>query len=159
MEKFTGTEKYKGTRKYGKLIERRFFQYEKIKQAVWEARNDSGANKTGGNGSGHAFVSDPTANAAMRVVSLLPAVEIEVGKNETETIKWPEKWLAVIEATYRRYEGGVAKKILHDRYKGETQVKTCMENFISKATYYFILKEIENYAMMCACQAGLVKVF
>lgn len=159
MEKFKGIEKYNGTRKYGKLIERRFFQEDKIRQAVFEARNDSGAGKTGGNGSGHAFVSDPTASAAMREISPLRAVEIEVGKNETETIKWPEKWLQVIEATYRRYEGGVAASILRDRYNGESQVKTCMDNYISKATYYFILKEIENYAMMCACQTGLVKVF
>ncbi len=160
MEKFTGTEKYQGIRKYNsKLIERRFFQEDKIRRAVFEARHDNGGGKTGGGGSGHAFVSDPTASAAMREVSPLRAVEIEVGKNESETVKWPEKWLAVIEATYRRYSDGVAAGILRDRYRGETQVKTCMENYISKATYYFILREIENYAMMCACQMGLVRVF
>lgn len=158
MEKFKGIEKYNGTRKYGKLIERRFFQYEKIKQAVWEARNDSGGNKTGGNGSGHAFVSDPTANAAMKGASLLPAVEIEVGKNETETIKWPEKWLIVIEATYRRYKDGVVEKLLKCRYSGDPYQKTCMELHISTTTYYQIITEVQQFALACACQVGVVSV-
>ncbi|MDF2563895.1 MAG: hypothetical protein K0Q53_290 [Massilibacillus sp.] len=48
-----------------KYIEKIFYQYEKIKQAVYEARKDSGVSKTGG--SGHAFVSDPTENMAMKV--------------------------------------------------------------------------------------------
>jgi len=34
--------------------------------------------------------------AATKKASLLPAVKIEAGKNETETIKWSEKWLAVM---------------------------------------------------------------
>lgn len=160
MEKFAGTEKYQGIRKYNsKLIERRFFQEDKIRRAVFEARHDSGGGKTGGGGSGHAFVSDPTASAAMREVSPLRAVEIELGKNETETVKWPEKWLAVIEATYRRYEKGVGAQILKDRYRGESPVKTCMENYISRTTYYSVVSEIDSFAMMCACQVGLVRVF
>jgi hypothetical protein len=159
MEKYNGIEKYQGTRKYSKLIERRFYQHDKIRQAVFEARNDSGAGKTGGNGSGHAFVSDPTANVAIRKVSPLHAVTIEIGKNEVETIKWPEKWLAVIEATYRRYEGGSVESLLKRRYDGETHAQTCMELCISQNVYYCILREVSQFALACACQVGLVKIF
>jgi len=159
MEKFKGIEKYNGTRKYGKLIERRFFQEDKIRQAVFEVRNDSGAGKTGGNGSGHAFVSDPTASAAIREISPLRAVEIEAGKNETETIKWPEKWLAVIEATYRHYEGGIMEELLKYRYAGETYQWTCSKLHISNSTYYQMITEVQQFALACACQIGLVKVF
>lgn len=160
MEKFTGTEKYQGIRKYNsKLIERRFFQEDKIRRAVFEARYDSGGGKTGGGGSGHAFVSDPTASAAMREVSPLRAIEIELGKNETETIKWPEKWLAVIEATYRRYEGGIIEQLLKYRYAGEPYQKTCMELHISSSTYYQMITEVQQFALACACQVGVVRVF
>lgn len=152
-------KKYMESKAYNKLIERRFFQYEKIKKAVWEARNDKGTVNTGGNGRGQVFVSDPTANAAINAAMPIPCVIIEVGENDIEKVRDPEKWLNVIAATYRRYEEGVAADVLRDRYRGEPQVKTCMDNYISKATYYFILREIENYAMMCACQIGLVRVF
>lgn len=160
MEKFTGTEKYQGIRKYNsKLIERRFFQEEKIRRAVFEARHDSGGGKTGGGGSGHAFVSDPTASAAMREVSPLRAIEIETGKNETETVKWPEKWLAVIEATYRRYGDGIIGELLHRRYSGEPYQTTCINLHISKSLYYQMMTEVQSFALACACQAGVAKVF
>jgi hypothetical protein len=95
----------------------------------------------------------------LREVSPLHAVTIEIGKNEVETIKHPEKWLAVINATYQRYEKGVGAQILRDRYKGESPIKTCVNNFISRTTYYSIVTEIDSYALMCACQMGLVRVF
>ena len=150
-----------GTRKGGltAYIEKRFYQYEKIKRAVWEARHDSGANKTGGNGSGHAFISDPTANAAMRESMPLYAVTIEIGKNEVETVKQPEKWLRVIEATYGNYEGGIVGDLLKYRYNGETYQQTCMDLHISSSTYYQMITEAQQYALACACQVGLVKVF
>lgn len=157
MEKYTGIEKYNGTRKYSKLIERRFFQKEKIERAVWEAKNDSGSVKTGGGG--HAFVSDPTANKALRNVVPLKSVDIEVGKNEVETIRDPEKWLQVIHATYRHYEGGIVESLLKYRYAGETYQKTCMNLHISSTTYYQMITEVQQFALACACQVGLVRVF
>jgi hypothetical protein len=54
-----------------KYIEKIFYQYEKIKQAVYETRKDSGVCKTGGGG--HALVSDPTANVALKEITLLLA--------------------------------------------------------------------------------------
>lgn len=150
-----------GTRKGGltAYIEKRFYQYEKIKLAVWEARHDSGANKTGGNGSGHAFVSDPTANAAMRESMPLYAVTIEIGKNEVETVKQPEKWLKVIEATYKRYKGGPIEQLLKRRYAGESHTQICMELCISQNVYYCMLREVSRFSLACACQEGLVRVF
>jgi hypothetical protein len=159
MEKYEGIEKYPGMKKYSKLIERRFYQYEKIKKAVWEAKNDSGAGKTGGNGSGHAFVSDPTANAALQNVMPIYSVEIEIGKNDIEKVRDPEKWLAVIAATYRRYEGGIIENLLKYRYKGEPYQQICMNLHISSSTYYQMITEAQQFALACACQVGLVKIF
>ena len=141
------------------MIERRFFQEEKIRKAVIAARNDSGAGKTGGGGSGHAFVSDPTANVAMNNVSFLRTVDIEIGKNEVETVKWPEKWLAVIKATYSFYSGGVIGELLRCRYSGEPYQTTCINMNISKSLYYQMMVEVQSYALACACQVGLAKVF
>ncbi|WP_110953056.1 hypothetical protein [Anaerosinus massiliensis] len=140
-------------------IEKRFYQYEKIKKAVFEARKDPAACKTGGNGSGHAFVSDPTANVAMKEVMPLPSVIIEVAKNETEVIKQPEKWLKIVEQTYLYYKNGIVYDMLKSRYSGEHYQKTCRELHISSSTYYQMITEAQHYALACACQVGLVRVF
>lgn len=140
-------------------IEKRFYQYEKIKKAVWEARNDSGINKTGGNSSGHAFVSDPTANVAIKTATPLKSIVIETGKYTTEVIKNPEKWIAIIEATYDHYSGGIVIDLLKYRYSNEPYQQTCIKLHISSSTYYQMITEAQQYAIACACQAGLVKVF
>ena len=56
-------------RRYGSNnhIEGIFRREKEIKQAVWEAKNDSRGH-TGGGNSGHALVSDPTASAALNQV-------------------------------------------------------------------------------------------
>lgn len=149
------------TRKGGltAYIEKRFYQYEKIKKAVHEARHDPASTKTGGNSSGHAFVSDPTANVAMKEVMPLRSVVIEVGKNEVETVREPEKWLKIVEQTYLYYKNGIVYDILKFRYSGDTYQKTCQQLHISSSTYYQMITEAQHYALACACQVGLVKVF
>ena len=152
-----------GTKKGGltAYIEKRFYQYEKIKKAVWEARHDAGANKTGGNGSGHAFVSDPTANAAMMKSMPLYAVNIEVGKNEVETVKQPEKWLTVVEQTYKYFaeEDTDIGSLLKMKYAGEMLVKICMDLHISEQSYYYKLDKGREQQMRCALQEQLVKIY
>lgn len=140
-------------------IEKRFYQYEKIKQAVYEARNDSGCIHTNGNDGGRSLISNPTANIALKDIMPLKSVVINVGKNEVETIKQPEKWMKIVEATYKKYENGIIYDILKFRYNGETYQKTCMELHISSSTYYQMITEAQHYALACACQLGLVKVF
>ena len=139
-------------------IEKRFYQYEKIKKAVWEARNDSGIGRTGDNSTGHAFVSDPTADVAVKEVMPIKSVTIKVC-NDTEIIKQPEKWLTVIEATYKHYEGGIGVELLKHRYSNEYYQQTCQVLHISSSTYYQIINEVQQYAVSCACQIGLIKVF
>ena len=53
-----------------------FRRQKQIEQAVYEAKNDSHGH-TGGGASGHAFVSDPTAAAAMHQVE-----EVKVKKRD-----------------------------------------------------------------------------
>lgn len=86
-------------------------------------------------------------------------VTIEIGRYETETIKQPEKWLQVIEATYTQYSGGIVVDLLKHRYNNKTYQQTCMALHISSSTYYQMITEVQQYAVACACQVGLVKVF
>jgi hypothetical protein len=91
-----------------KYIEKIFYNYDKIKQAVYEARNDYHTFKTGGNGSGHAFVSDPTSIAAIREAMELHRVVIYMGKHQdTMIVVHPEKWLKVVDYTYEHFKGKI----------------------------------------------------
>jgi hypothetical protein len=74
-------------------------------------------------------------------------------------VRDPEKWLAVIAATYRRYEGGIVDKLLKYMYKGEPYQQICMNLHISSSTYYQMITEAQQFALACACQVGLVKIF
>lgn len=140
-------------------IEKRFYQYPKIKAAVFEARNDAAHAHTGGNGSGHSYVSDPTANVAIRAATPLKAVTITILKNQPEIVRRPEDWLSVVEATYKKYKGDITESVLKCRYAGENNLTTCTDLHISKNVYYCIVREANNYALACACQLGLIKVF
>ena len=61
------------------LIEFVFYHEQDIKRAVFEKREDGCLPKTGGSGSGHCRVSDPTAQNAIRKALEVPAVIIEYG--------------------------------------------------------------------------------
>lgn len=100
--------------------------------------------------------SDPTASRALRNLTPLKFVKLPDGT----LIKYPEKWLAVINKTYEwckrqndcRYE--VAKR----RYNNEDYRKTCIDLSISKTTLHSLLEKVRIYAALQAVQAGLLKV-
>lgn len=128
----------------------------KIRDAVEEAR----ANKrghTGGTQTGHAFISDPTAGEAIRNVEELSVVEIEGGGR----VEWPERWLRVIDAV-RSWCGNDALKseIFARRYeRGENSHITCYAVNIEINTYYYFLREIRSFALQCAAQCQVIRVF
>lgn len=111
-------------------------------------------------------MSGPTANAAVKGAFSLPAVEIDVGKNESETIKWRGKWLAVIEAIYWRYDGGIVEELLKYRYNGETYQKKLygiahkynyiLSNGYRDATICFGLCMSEGFGQSILRKRGLV---
>lgn len=131
------------------------FNHEKqIRQAVFERRNDSGGH-TGGGGTGHSYVSDPTALHAIRLASELNFVQL----GEGEKVWHPEKWLEVIDATYEWCAGDEIKSaIIERRYRRhDYYVTVCNDLHISQTTHSVLLTEIRNHAMMEAAYRQLVR--
>lgn len=127
----------------------------KIRDAVEEARANKGGH-TGGTPTGHTRISDPTAGEAIRNVEELSFVEIEGGGR----VEWPERWLSVIDAVRAWCESdGVRREILKRRYGGESYVVTCREVHISSRVYHDVLYKIRVYAVQCAAQMQVIKVF
>ena len=92
------------------LIEFVFYHEKEIKQAVFERREDGCLPKTGGGGSGHCRVSDPTAQNAIRKALEIPAVIIEYGaktcgRSNSRTLRHPEKLLKVVQYKREYFHG------------------------------------------------------
>lgn len=133
----------------------------KIREAVEEARA-SKKSRTGRTPTGHAYIPDPTAGEAIRNAEELHFVEIEGGGR----IEWPERWLRVIDAVRAWCEPiPIRREILRRRYSGEGWVKTCAEiktaegRHLSESKYHRIVMGICNYAVKCAAQMQVVKIF
>ena len=127
-----------------------------IAEAVTEAKL-APRGHTGGAPSGHIFVSDPTAAQAIRNADEVSLVEIDGGGR----VEWPERWLRVVRAV-RSWCGNdtVKAEIFKRRYSlGENSSCTCMGINVEVPTYYVILREIRNFALACAAQEQIVKVF
>ena len=140
-----------------KRIEKYFYIYDKIAQAVQEAREQllygqAGAEKTGGGG--HCYISDPTAQKAIGLADPIRRVDVD-----GETIRRPEDWLKVVAVTRQRFAGTPMGELMERRYwRNETIVQTCMEMSIDRSTYYYWREDIITYAAMVCCQVGLMKV-
>jgi len=135
-------------------IEYVFYHEKSISDAVLEARNEPGGH-TGGN-AGHAFVSDPTAIKAIKNAEELKVITID-GDHK---VSYPERWLRVCAAVREDSNtDAIKREIFRRRYGGEPYQRTCADVCIGETTYWMNLKEIRSYALACACQEGLVKVF
>jgi hypothetical protein len=135
-----------------------------LERQIKETRLDNGrGGHTGGNSSGHSWVSDPTAIQAIRAVSNVPCVYVPFGpytcgERDTKMIRNPEKWLKVARLTRRYYASHKQMNIYYiSRYKqGEFWHTTCEALSISKAIYYAMRDDIIHYASMCAVGMGLL---
>ena len=127
-----------------------------IAEAVTEAKL-APRGHTGGAPSGHSFVSDPTAAQAIRNADEVSIVDLEGGGR----VEFPERWLRVVRAV-RSWCGRdtVKAEIFKRRYSlNENSSLTCMGINVEVPTYYVILREIRNFALACAAQEQIVKVF
>ena len=126
-----------------------------IAEAVTEAKL-APRGHTGGAPSGHSFVSDPTAAQAIRNADEVSLVEIDGGGR----IEWPERWLKVVGAV-RAWCGNdtIRAEIFRRKYGGEVYHATCAVLHIAERTYYDILAEIRGYALQCAAQVQVIKIF
>lgn len=133
---------------YVKKIEFVFYNEEKIRQAVMDARNLPRV--PGKNGS---KVSDPTASQAIRNVTPLRRVRIN-----GEYLEWPEAWLQVVDATYAWCDHD-RLIVARDKYSNLYYRETCVKLSISQSTYSRFLADIRHYASLCAAQSGLIRIF
>ena len=132
---------------------------------IWEAvekERSIGTGKMGGASSGHVHISDPTANEAIRNVGELRCVFIRNGVK----IDWPERWLRIIDAVRDWCEPNVLKReILRRRYSGESWVKTCADikvspdKHLSESKYHRVVGQICTFAVQCAVQMQVIKIF
>ena len=132
---------------YIRLIDSIFYREKKIREAVLDARNDTGK-PTGRSGS---MPGDPTASAAMRNITPLRSIIVD-----GEPLEWPEDWLRVIDATYAWCDNDrfiVAK----GRYGGEDYRQTCAKLCIGTTTFFKMLDDVRQHAALCATQLGLIK--
>lgn len=137
-----------------------------IEAAVLEAKMGAGgAGHTGGMGSGHCRVSDPTAIKAIRLLSPVAAVDVlfgpyVAGARERQHLRHPEKWLAVANAVEQRFltGGDKAADFYRSRYRDRDLWKrTCTELHITHGVYYSLRKEVIQYAALYAVKYGLVE--
>ena len=130
-----------------------------IRQAVKDARAELsllGASSIEGQ-KGRGRVSDRTARAAVKNVSALPCVVLDTG----ETVKNPEKWLAVLDEVRKRAEGCNVPSMIFDEWKrryveksfyfGETAERCLSTNNESGR----IITWIRFYTLVEARAAGL----
>lgn len=156
--------KNKKQRGFG-LVEKMFYYYHKIKKAVETVRAEQGyyqqVEKTGGGGSSHAFVSDPTANLAIRRSNPVAKVIINAENINEEVIANPEKWLVVVEQTFMYFnDEELVSDVLNRRFlQNEPIIKTCIDLEITDDKYYRLRDTGIAYARECAIQLGLIKVF
>ena len=132
------------------LVEKMFYYYHRIKKAVDITRAEQGyyqgGGRTGGGSSNHAFVSDPTATIAMKHYQPLGKVIINADRINEEVIASPEKWLTIVEQTFMHFDD-------------EPMATSCIDLGLSYGKYYKLRDIGVDYALKCAIQLGVIKVF
>lgn len=147
------------------LIEFVFYHEKDIKQAVFEKREDGCLPKTGGGGSGHCRVSDPTAQNAIRRVMEVPAVIIEYGaktcgRRNSVTLRHPEKWLKLAAEVRNYFNGTNSGLLLKMRYTDNlTRQEICKELNISTNYYNAMRCNVICFAEGYAVAIGLINTW
>ncbi len=141
---------------YMRKIDFIFYREKEIRDAVYRARLTIGISSgtlklinTGG-------ISDPTAMQAVANLTPLKSVVI----NDGEIIEYPERWLEVIDKTYRycATSNDCRLEVAKRRYRSEDYRKTCSDLHISDSTRRRLLELVKMYAALQAVQLNLIYV-
>ena len=124
-----------------------------IERAVDEARAEQRGGHSGGGSSGHAFVSDPTAQQAVTASIPLRSVTLDNGY----VVREPERWLGIIHYLYEHFPAADASAMRYF-YDGHSAVETSMRREISERSVYNIRDDFKAMGVELACQYGLVSV-
>lgn len=144
------------------LIDFIFFHENSIRAAIRDRRLDQGGGTTGGAGTGHSKISDPTAAQGIRRASPVTMVTIEYGAaingiRSSRCIKHPEKWLIVIADTMRFFEGKKQGEFIRRRYdQYENWQDTCKAMCCSKSCYYTLKADVLRFAKGMAIGYGMI---
>ena len=163
--RYVRDDRFCGSGKELRLLEKMFWHYNEIKREVEEIRAEMGYyqshNSDGAASSNRAFISDPTASTALKRAGDIRKVIINSGKLDEDVIVEPEKWIVVVDQTikYSKKEP-LMHEVLSRRFiKNEPMPTTCIDLEISKDKYYRVRDAGLYYAKECAIQLGLIKVF
>lgn len=145
------------------LVEFCLMHQKEIEQAVNDKREDSNTPKTGGGGSGHSFVSDPTCHKAIK--RLMPVGPVYVpygpklyGKRGHKLIYNPEEWLQAIADTWKHYDSTRSFDVMCMRYnKGMNYKMIADELKISYQRVYVVLADIHKTCLNFAKKHKAVK--
>ena len=140
-----------------RLIESMFYNEQSIKKAVYEAHMQQTAKGHTGGGNGHTYISDPTALEAIKNISPIKYVYITDSKGHEVQIQQPEKWIKVINATYRQ-GSDTQREALKMRYRGIQRDIICGKLSITRATYHYLINLSHQFAIAAACQERLMEV-
>ena len=124
-----------------------------IERAVDEARAEQRGGHSGGGSSGHAFVSDPTAQQAVTASIPLRSVTLDNGY----VVREPERWLGIIHSLYEHFPVADASAMRYF-YDGHSAVETSVRREIGERSVYNIRDDFKAMAVELACQFGLVSV-
>lgn len=144
------------------LIDFIFFHEKDIMVAVREKRLDPGGGITGGNGTGHSKISDPTAAQGIKLASPIVAVSIEYGAaiggiRNSRTIRNPEKWLQVLAETRGFYQNRKQGDFIRRRYnQDENWRDTCKAMKCSRTCYYAYKSDVFRFAEKLAIGYGII---
>lgn len=131
-----------------------FKHYADIKQAVYEKRMDPGTVKQGGGG--HSFISDPTAQKAIRNTAELDAVTITFGVQDSQVIRRPESWLKVVERTRTYYGNNLQGKMITLAFeKNANWREICKTLNLRRGLYYTLMNDVVSFATGVALSLGL----
>lgn len=144
-------QRQRDDRPYFRKVDFVFYHEKLIRDAVEDARNDFNVPEIR-TGSG---TPDPTAKQAIFNLSDISAVRIE-----GEELKYPERWLIVVDKTYAwcKRQKGLHFEIAKRRYSGESYKKTCWELCVDHTTISRTMEKVRIYAALQAAQMNLIYV-
>lgn len=128
--------------------------YREICRAVMDTRATMVATRVGGNGSGIAVMSDPTAQAAIKNLTPLQCVILDAG----DKVLHPELWIASIAAGYDNCDDD-ERRMIESVYAGNAVADVAERNSVDQSVIYRLLGEMVNVVMSIAAYHRLVKPF
>lgn len=139
-----------------------FLHTKDIEAAILAARLDDGGGITGGNGSGHSRVSDPTAIQGIKAATPIKSINIPYGAavcgvRQTKKIKHPEKWVQIFHETEEHYKDRRQGEFFRRRYRNnesQEDIRKAMQ--ISKGVYIAMKRDIIYFAELLAVGYGML---